>query len=119
MDFAVNLARRKAKNQSDTAWKRWGELLILNLQHLSKIGIPLVPPLVPHWENEETLVVVMPYGTGNKKECLPELLPLEEHLDDFFSGLAKNGFTLGDIPQIKCWNGIPFVHDFSELTGPF
>jgi hypothetical protein len=82
------------------------------------LGIDLMPPIafVPlRVGTRETLGLAMPYGPDEPGQCSSWWQPMEEQLKAFRQGLKLGGLTLGDIPQIRSWEGIPFIVDISDV----
>lgn len=85
-------------------------------------GEALVPPFeILHLQAEttkgaETVALIMPYGP-DPESCRSEWwLPRDDDfLRQFYLGLSKRDLHLGDLPQMRCWDGIPFIIDFSDL----
>lgn len=119
MDLSINIAKYSTAGNSrqttQLGWQRWAGELLRNLQHLNRHSIALIPPMRPFWQDDMTFVVVMPYGDGDASLCLREFQPLDQLIKNTLQVLEKNSFCLGDVAQVRTWQGIPFIHDFSEL----
>ncbi len=82
------------------------------------LRLDLMPPIafVPlRVGSIETLGLAMPYGPDESVQCSSWWQPLEEQVQAFKQGLNLNGLILGDIPQIRCWDGIPYIVDISDV----
>jgi len=81
-------------------------------------GIDLMPPnamVLINYEGIETVGVTMPFGPEPEDLCGAWWLPMTERLAEFKDRARHSGLILGDIPQIRCWNRIPFLIDISDL----
>jgi hypothetical protein len=82
------------------------------------IGIDLMPPtaLLPvKLGKVDSVGMVMPFGPDLEDKCSTWWQPIRDRLTTFKEGAGLNGLVLGDIPQIRCWEGIPFMIDISDL----
>jgi len=59
--------------------------------------------------------LAMPYGPDSEDRCSDWWQPVSERVAAFNEGARLGGLAFGDIPQIRCWDGIPFMIDISDL----
>lgn len=80
-------------------------------------GLRLVPPMevLEQGGSEGPIAMVMPFGPETVEGSAPHWLPLRDSLDEFYAGLRTLGLHLDDVPQMRSWQGIPFIFDFSDL----
>lgn len=82
------------------------------------IGTELMPPMavLPVKVGlTESIGIVMPFGPDGENKCSTWWLPLGDRLAAFIDNARLNGLVLGDVPQIRCWEGIPVLIDISDL----
>ncbi len=82
------------------------------------IGTDLMPPIavVPLKVGAvDSIGMAMPYGPVDEDKCSAWWRPMADQLTGFKEGARLCGLVLGDIPQIRCWDGIPFMIDISDL----
>ena len=63
----------------------------------------------------DSVGMVMPFGPDLEDRCSTWWQPINEPINAFKDGARLNGLVLGDVPQIRCWEGIPFMIDISDL----
>ena len=84
------------------------------IERLQRLSLPLVPPI--HFLSlPERVVYLMPLGDQPLTMAAPHWHPTDELVDRAVREFAMRGIALGDVPQTRCWQGIPFIYDFSDL----
>lgn len=78
-----------------------------NLQFLSTIRAPLIPPFAV-LVHEDRVGLVLPYGQPGNTTTQAEIRSLRETL-------KKNGLVLKDSEQIAVCQKVPFIYDWSDL----
>lgn len=79
------------------------------------LDLPLVPPMTPLWfDRQEELCLVQPWLESGQRLC-PDVPPLGAQQRQALDGLANLGFYLGDVMQVGVWDGVPYIHDWSDL----
>ncbi len=82
------------------------------------VDIELMPPIamVPLKVGMvESIGIAMPFGPDDADRCSDWWQPMTDLVAAFKGGAKLGGLVLGDIPQIRCWDGIPFMIDISDL----
>jgi hypothetical protein len=57
----------------------------------------------------------MPYAEQAFEEAHSHWHPISGFKAKLSAGLLANGYIIKDLYQIRCWQGIPFVYDLSDL----
>ena len=84
-------------------------------QHSMRNNIPLIPPLDSIKYNNQ-VAIVTPFG-NDPIECMSyHWNPIEDMIDQMHKSLREIGLKINDHIQIRTWQGIPFVYDFSDLV---
>lgn len=81
-------------------------------------GVPLIPPfeVIDLSSSGKTPVgMVMPYGESAPALDFSQPRQFKPWLADFYRQIEVMGMELGDIPQIRVWDGVPFIVDLSDL----
>jgi hypothetical protein len=61
------------------------------------------------------LALVMPFGPDRADQCAAWWQPETALLQGFYQDIGRMNLHLGDVPQLRCWDGIPFICDLSDL----
>jgi hypothetical protein len=77
--------------------------------------VELVPPLELLWVGD-VLGLVMPYGEQTITNAQPHWQPVADRIVELRVQLRSLGLALGDVPQGRCWRGVPFLVDWSDLV---
>jgi hypothetical protein len=115
---ALSLVVKRAKpswaGPSDPKRRRWAEAI----RALGRSGLPLVPPLaVLEAPRLGALGLAMPFGDQPLSAAAPHWQPVAGVVAELERGLEGLGLALGDVAQGRVWDGIPFLFDFSDLSG--
>jgi hypothetical protein len=116
---AVVLKRAKAAwaDPGDPKARRWIEAV----RQVGRSGLPLVPPLEvvrADGPRGPVLGLAMPFGDQPLASAAAHWLPVDELVAELRRGLAALGLALDDVAQGRCWDGVPFLFDFSDLGAP-
>ena len=90
--------------------RRWAQ----NLLTLAAAPPPLAPPMEVVWA-DQAVGLVMPFGADGHAAAAPHWQPIGGAIENFETHLRGLGMALQDMVQIRVWEGIPFVVDFSDL----
>jgi len=76
--------------------------------------------LVPPFEilksiDDQSWILITPYGERDANCALPEWQPLDHHIQQTQAALKQQGLKIDDYIQIRCCQGTPFICDFSDL----
>jgi len=85
------------------------------LERLRHQPIELIAPFAVLQEDER-VALVCPYGDGEAAGAQPHWLPLDVLKATFVQQLAKEGLMIADYLQLRCWQGVPFLADMSDLN---
>jgi hypothetical protein len=112
MDLVLKIASREFLSEvaSIAGWRA----LLANMP----IDTDLMPPIavLPVKVGQiDSIGMVMPFGPDGEDRCSTWWQPIRDRLTAFKDGARLNGLVLGDVPQIRCWEGIPFMIDISDL----
>ena len=99
--------------EAERSLKQW-LMRMRTLSKLNKVAIPLIPPLSCIM-GKQTVAWVSPFAEGEEDEVKSYWLPLSEQINKMQGILRRNGLTIEDRIQIRTWQGIPFIHDLSDL----
>lgn len=84
------------------------------LSKLTKEAIPLIPP-ISSIVSKQSVAWLSPYAEGAQELAKPHWFPLSEQITKMQNMLYKKGLVIEDHIQIRTWQGIPFIHDLSDL----
>ena len=97
----------------------WADSIALqDIRTATRRFIELEHPLVPPAEClsiAATMIIVMPFGEAAGK-LHDHWLPLQDTLRGFDRFLESRNFVNLDAPDIRSWNGIPFIADTSDIV---
>ena len=99
--------------EAERSLKQWLKRL-QTLSKLNKQAIPLIPP-VSGILGKQTVAWVSPFAEGAQEDAKTHWLPLRRQIEKMQNVLRKNGLIIEDLLQIRTWQGIPFIHDLSDL----
>jgi hypothetical protein len=86
---------------------------------LKRVNSPSLVPPIHELKQNDIAITVMPFGTHDAKAAHAHWQPLQPWIDELHKQLAQQALLLDDVVQIRCWQGIPFVIDFSDLKQSF
>ena len=105
MNFALNLLKDEYRGSTFYTWLKL-------LQKLKKLENYLIPPFEIS-SYKEGFSLIMPFGIEG--QFSEHWLPICNEIENLEDNLKQNKLILNDSIQMKSWNGIPFIHDFSDL----
>lgn len=77
----------------------------------------LVPPFeVFDGLDGDGVAIVMPYGAEPLQAAAAHWQPVSDRLEELRRAFAARGLQLMDVPQGRCWNGVPFLYDLSDVS---
>lgn len=85
------------------------------LKKLKLNPLNLIPPF-EYWLTDDRLAIVTPMGVSGTNSVARHWLPIDTEVAQLDKGLKTLGLTIDDIIQIANYDGIPFIHDLSDLT---
>jgi hypothetical protein len=108
--LAVKIAHADWLEGREIARKAWVEAAT----RLRRAAAPLIPPyeIIVHHDG---LALVMPFGEAPLSNAATHWQPLDESLQACGVALRRLDLSLGDVAQGRCWEGIPFLYDLSDL----
>jgi len=114
-DAAVSLVFKRARARQDDPrggpdLMKWSQAM----RHVAGFG-GLIPPFELLTAGSR-VGVVMPYGEAPLATMGAHWRPLEERLAELAGQLAASGLVINDVPQGRCWQGVPFLYDLSDLA---
>ena len=113
--IVINVPARITDNkESSQHYYSWWQTM-MKLKKCSST-IPLIPPFHLLHHNKLRGIWTTLYGRlPSRSQPALHWQPLPDQIVRTQSLLAQNGFVIEDMIQIRCWNGIPFIHDLSDL----
>ena len=99
--------------EAERSLKQWYKRM-RTLSRLSKEAIPLIPP-ISCILGTQTVAWVSPFAEGEEQDAKPYWNPLSVQIEKMQMQLRKKGLVIEDHLQIRTWQGIPFIHDLSDL----
>lgn len=113
-DFALCFPQEGFIKERLTGKKNWKELMT----HLKTIKNPLIAPFeFLTMKDLQKTILIQPFGLLKKTSDAENINFLEELIVAFHKQLRAHQLHLGDIPQIRYYGELPFIHDYSELHG--
>jgi hypothetical protein len=112
MDLVLKIAKKEFLSEVGNL-ETWRSVLAK-----MPVGTDLMPPIAVlplKVGTVDSIGMVMPFGPDGENKCSAWWEPVEINLTVFREEAKKSGLVLGDIPQIRCWEGIPFIIDISDL----
>ncbi len=92
--------------------RRWLEAM----QDLQSLRAPLIPPFrIFRATHSSDLALVTPFGEGSAESCHPRWHPISHWVEITKAILAHSSLQIDDVFQLRSQNGVPFIHDFSDL----
>jgi hypothetical protein len=77
--------------------------------------LELMPPHEILTISDQCTALVTPYGESARTGAKSTWLPLEKFEQLTIAKIAQSGLIMRDGLQIRCMQGIPFIHDWSDL----
>lgn len=125
-DKGVSVCLKIAKpgfvaSKGQAGMERWADEVEGLEVKASKNLIPLIPPMTVLRVRargslkQDVWGIAMPFGPSDLKAASAHWQPLDALLKELTRGLKEAGYHLDDILQGRCWEGIPFLVDFSDL----
>jgi|GEM_PF-1645743 len=90
---------------------RWRQAM----KTLKSQRLELMPPHELLMVHDQCVALVTPYGESSSSAVKPNWMPLDKFEQITLAKIAQNGFIMRDGLQIRCCQGIPFIHDWSDL----
>jgi hypothetical protein len=85
------------------------------MKDLRRLRVPMIPPF-DLLENANVLrCFVSPFGSGGSDQAKARWQPIKNHVNLTERALADHGFRIDDRIQVRCFEGIPFICDLSDL----
>lgn len=109
MDIVFKRATAGFDRQDPLAPREW----VQAMARLRGAG-GLIPPFEV-LETEHGVGIAMPFGDRPFAEAAAHWQPLADRLDELSVALAARGLKLADVPQGRCWSGVPFLYDLSDV----
>ena len=78
--------------------------------------IALVSPMLVGPEGDAAASLLMPFGGAPLTAAAAHWLPLASLSLELRSGLQQLGLAWPDVIQGRCWDGIPFIFDWSDIS---
>lgn len=116
MDYCVSVPRAEFIARLDREYEVWEQNLIKIVTAARKVLFEsdiftLIPPLQV---SRNPRAVIMPMGDSGLED-VSQIPGAETALVETQHLLTGNGLLLQDGPQLTCWRGVPFIHDWSDL----
>ena len=89
---------------------------MLRLQAPIEDQIALVSPMLVGPVSYGAASLLMPYGGKPLTAAAAHWLPLASLTSELRSGLHRLGLAWPDVIQGRCWDGIPFIFDWSDIS---
>jgi hypothetical protein len=90
---------------------RWRRMM----ERVRSAQIPLIPPFEIIGA-EGRVSMTLPFGEAiGRSELNQSWLPLERHSAELVENLRRQRLVVDDTLQLKQWQGVPFLCDFSDL----
>lgn len=92
-----------------------GDRWVTRLEKLHGKSVPLVPPFEVI-NDQDKPHIIMPYGPDALSSAAAQWQPIEPFVQEFVKGLEQLDLKLMDQIQGRCYDGVPFIFDFSDLA---
>lgn len=99
--------------EAERSLKQWVKRM-RTLSGISNEAIPLIPPF-SCLLGTQTVAWVTPFAEGEEQHAKAHWFPISEQIKKMQNQLRKNRLLIEDHLQIRTWQGIPFIHDLSDL----
>jgi len=87
----------------------------LEAMHLLKAPLAMVSPFLAGSVAGGEACLLMPFGGTPLAAASEHWLPLDHHTQKLRAALSARGLAWSDVIQGRCWAGVPFIFDWSEL----
>jgi hypothetical protein len=86
-----------------------------DMSDLRKLRIPMIPPFELIQNSNVLRCLVTPFGSGGSDQANSRWQPVISCVKMAERVLAQHGFRIDDQIQVRCFEGIPFICDLSDL----
>jgi hypothetical protein len=87
----------------------------LEAMRLLEAPLAMVSPFLAGTADSGEACLLMPYGDKPLATASEHWLPVDHRTQELRAALSARGLAWSDLIQGRCWAGIPFIFDWSEL----